>query len=243
MGYKKLILSGEMLETYEYEKDIYRKRHKRTAVTRPKCAYSRRKDNVGRLKKLFVRLVRSNLTEQNSPLLLTLTFATVLRIDTAYECYSRFVKRMRAEYGQEWSYIAVPEFQKRGAVHFHVLAWNLPTDQFNGNERHSRHLLRLWAYGFCDIRETDGSPKLAGYLAKYMQKAVYDERLLSQKAYVCSRNVLRPLSYALGTVFDFKKELFGETELIQKRVFDTQWLGSCTYTLEKLDKQNGESNI
>jgi len=243
MGYKKLILSGEILETYEYEKDLNRSKTKRGVSSRHKRSHFRRKDNVARLRKLFVRLVRSNIAKQKSPILLTLTMAQVLRIDIAYECFSRFIKRMRNEYGQEWSYIAVPEFQKRGAVHFHALVWNLPESQNIANERYSRDILRLWSFGFCDVRATDGSPKLAGYLGKYMQKALHDERLLSQKSYVCSRNCVRPLSYTLGTVFDYKKELFGETELISTRKFDTQWLGSCTYTLEKLDTNQNENKL
>jgi len=247
MGYKKLIVSGRTVETYNYEKDLpkQRKQRKTRNNTGFKHSYTRRTDNVRRLRKSFVRLVRANLARTECPVFLTLTMASILRIDVAYECYSRFIRRMRAEYGQDWSYIAVPEFQKRGAVHFHVLAWGLPPT-LSHDERVSRAVQRLWSFGTCDLIETDGNIKIAGYLAKYMQKALHDKRLLSQKSYVCSRNILRAVSYNLGTVFDFKDELFGKMTSSYKKEFLTQWLGSCTYEvfdLEPLDTLENESNI
>lgn len=236
MGYKKVIISGNTVETYEYEKDLNKSTKQRKARINKgyKHSYTRRKDNVRRLRKNFVRLVRSNLTGNECPLFFTFTMVAVIRIEPAYECFSNFVRRMRAKYGQEWSYIAVPEFQKRGAVHFHVLTWGLPQNLVY-DERDTRAIQRLWTYGTCDVIKTDGNVKLASYFAKYMQKALFDERLLSQKSYVCSRNIVRQVSHNLGTVFDYKDVIFGEMILQYQKDFLTQWLGNCRYSVFDID--------
>lgn len=42
---------------------------------------------------------------------------------------------------------------------------------FVGEERKTRKLAGYWNVGFVDLRQTDGSEKLAFYLAKYLVKA------------------------------------------------------------------------
>ncbi|MES3005550.1 MAG: hypothetical protein V4664_01235 [Patescibacteria group bacterium] len=162
--------------------------------------------------------------------------AQIVRLEVGYECFSSFVRRMRIKYGQGWSYIAVPEFQTRGAVHFHVLAWGLSQNLVE-DERDTRTIQRLWSYGTCDLIKTDGSSGLAGYMAKYMQKALFDERLLQQKAYVCSRNIMRPMSYSLSSIADYADLIFGEKTLVDRREFLTQWLGACVKSTYILDNK------
>lgn len=232
MPYTKTIRSGNLLEIYRYEKEPVQNRVKRAkrGVKRHSASYARRVDNVKRLRKTFVRLVRSNLDGVECPAFLTLTFARVVRLPFAYGELGRFIKRLRIRFGSKWRYIAVPEFQKRGAVHFHLLVWGWHEDVIN-HERDLRILQRIWACGTVDIFRTDGSIKLAGYLGKYMSKAVCDKRLLSQKAYVSSTNIMRPVSYSLGSVADYALDLWGVDNscLQSEHVFDTLWLGRCTY--------------
>ena len=107
--------------------------------------------------------------------LLTLTFrANVQDLDEAWKCFGYFNKLMRWRFGERWQYVAVPEFQKRGAVHFHLAV--------NGYY-HANTVRRLWhrAVGGYDgnvdftspkkIKKNSWNPKrVAGYLAKYMSK-------------------------------------------------------------------------
>jgi len=236
MAYVKVVQSGTLLEIYEYERELPRRKIKiqKRKTERTRVSISRRRDNVARLKKNFVRLIRANLDGNGNPILFTFTMVEVVRIFTGYECFTRFVERLRWKYGKDFRYIAVPEFQKRGAVHFHVLAWGLP-EKIVQNERIDRTIQRLWGYGFVDCVSTDGSPRLATYLGKYMQKAVFDDRLLSQKAYVCSRNVLRPLSYPYAQAVANADLIWGVDTLVAfKKSFDTIWLGRCDYTSYEL---------
>lgn len=53
--------------------------------------------------------------------MLTLTFKeNVTDIDQAWTDFKYFCKLMRKFYKEKFQYIAVPEYQKRGAVHFHL---------------------------------------------------------------------------------------------------------------------------
>jgi hypothetical protein len=250
MGYSKVIQSGNVVEIYEYSKDLSpRKKRKRENKGRYSKLATRRGDNVLRLKKHFVRLVRANLGGIECPVFLTLTMVEVVRIELAYGFFTEFVSRVRRLYGKTFRYIAVPEFQERGAVHFHVLAWGLPKEIIENEvpsiktigeggdiklgeiKRGTRTLQRIWARGTVDCFLTDGSDKLAFYVSKYMSKALHDDRLLRQKAYVCSRNVMRPVSIPSSIAISTAPEIWGidlENPLKEK-FFDTQWLGRGRY--------------
>jgi len=237
MGYTKLIKSGDMIELYEYDKFLHERRKKSKKGLRGNRGCSvRRLDNVKRLKRDFVRLVRSNLTGTECPLFLTLTMGQVLRIEIAYRLFASFIHRFRRLNGTHWRYIAVPEFQKRGAVHFHVLIWGL-SEKIEINERNTRAIQHVWQRGFVDCFLTDGSPKLAHYVAKYMSKALQDERLFYSKAYVCSRNCLRPLLFKTSSVIRAVSELWGfdlsTATPLREKEYDTKWLGRGRYRVYK----------
>jgi len=234
-GFTKIIESGTLLETYEYEKPLPCQKIRKYVPKKPESditrSYRRRRtDNVARLRKSFVRLVRANLIGDERPSLLTLTMREIVSIESAYGTFSKFNERFRYHFGKAIRYIAVPEFQKRGAVHFHVLIWGLSQETIR-NERKTRTIANLWGQGFVDIITTDGHPKLASYLGKYMSKAVYDKRLALQKAYVGSRNVLRPVSLSNSLAFEYQDMIWGvgDNPPSHQRVFMTQWLGRCVY--------------
>jgi len=233
MGYVKTVCSGNVLEIYEYEKSlaprIYRKKKGSRGLAK---SFARRRDNVERLKKAFVRLVLSNLGGTETPLFFTFTMVEVVRVERAYRLFTECISRLRRVYGKHFRYIAVPEFQKRGAVHFHALFWGFKEKTIE-NERMYRTIQNIWARGYVDCIYTDGSPKLAFYVAKYMQKALYDKRLLGQKSYCASRNVRRPIVLSSAQVLNYSSDIFGvdvDIAVPEKvRDFQTKWLGSCRY--------------
>lgn len=231
--YTKIVISGNELELYQYDKAPQPKRS-----TRKKSKISpfagtlklRRWDNGNKTRKQFRRIVCANVAQGGSPALLTLTMLQVTSLHEAYGRLTTFFQLLRKK-GVTDRYIAVPEFQKRGAVHFHVLCWGRITD-YVVNERHTRIIQNLWGLGYVDIIQTDGSPKLATYLSKYMSKALFDHRLSGQKAYSTSRAVLRPVSYNTQTAIDFIRSEFSlgvDNTPLHVRQFSTEWLGTCTY--------------
>jgi len=232
--YVKIIKSGRTYEIYRYEREPSPvRRSSRRGSSRPR--YNRPSTRTGlnaaRTRKNFIRLVRSNISPEKCPSLVTLTMRDSVRIDLAYKCLTGFISNLRRVIGKDFTYVAVPEFQKRGAVHFHILFWGLPV-QIVENERNYRYLQNIWSLGFVDCVSTDGSTKLAGYLAKYMSKSMSDDRLAGQKAYVGSRGLMRPVSYTTSGFSEIPDDFFhGDNVTLTKKTFQTQWMGVCNYEL------------
>jgi len=228
--YTKIIQSGDLVEKYEYEYAPATHKHRRGDKTKYPRRHIRRSDTLSRLRRHFYRTVRANIFRA-APDLLTLTMRDVREISAAYRYLTLFVQKLRRRHGDNFFYIAVPEFQKRGAVHFHILIWGF--NQYVESERKTRYLATLWGHGYVDFIQTDGSPKLAGYLSKYMGKTMSDARLVGKKAFVASRNIMHPVS--LSTPFqldEFQKEFPLDTVEnfpLQHCQFHTQWLGKCDY--------------
>jgi hypothetical protein len=156
----------------------------------------------------------------------------VVSVAEAYKAFTAFGVKLRRQLERDISYIAVPEFQKRGAVHFHVLVFGLGNEAITA-ERRTRFFANLWGHGFLDLLGTDGSPKLASYLAKYMSKAMHDRRLVGKRAYSASRNVLRPVlantALQLSVCFaDWGLNTVDNPIAMQKE-YDTLFLGRCVY--------------
>ena len=108
--------------------------------------------------------------------MLTLTFRENCEdINEAWKCLKYFVQLCRRKWPNRWAYIAVPEYQKRGAVHFHLAIHGF----YNVNT-----LRRLWLRaagergGNVDITsprrygQNSWNPKqIARYISKYLSKA------------------------------------------------------------------------
>ena len=141
-------------------------------------------------------------------------------------------------------YIAVPEFQTRGAVHFHALFWGLPSCLFD-TERATRLVAGLWGHGFVYMKMTDGNERLSSYLAKYMAKSFIDHRLMNQKAYVCSRNLKRPQIQGGISNFgmDVLLEEFGATTPETDKSYDTHWLGTARHRIYKISTENPQKSL
>ena len=231
-AYEKIVQSGDLLEVYQYEKMPFPPRIRKRSKRRSERLPFKSERHIKRAVFNFRRRARANLVFGN-PHMVTLTMFEIVDVAEAYAIFTQFGVRMRKEFGDAIIWITVPEFQKRGAVHFHVLIWNLPYE-IHVTERTTRTIQHLWGQGFVDIISTDGSPKLSGYLAKYMSKAMHDERLVGKKAYSCSRNALSPVSFNTETQIAFLKDEFGidkdpNLHPFKEREYATKWLGQARY--------------
>lgn len=170
---------GQIIEITEVEKKpskirLYSSRKRRTIFG------ARRSDNVRRTRQICVRRVSTALEEYGSPLLVTLTFSGDAS-DASYanDSLRGFQVRLRNKYPTAQS-IFIPELSPRGRIHFHGLLFNVPLSLgdtrkggrviSNGEERSTRTLAKLWGEGYVDATQTDGSPKLAYYISKYITK-------------------------------------------------------------------------
>ena len=103
--------------------------------------------------------------------------------------FKKFIQRLKYHYGY-FKYLAVVEFQKSGAIHYHMLS------DF-GYIEHS-DLEKIWENGFVWINDllksNNGKPvdNVGAYIVKYMDKDILDARLMGKKAYFTSKNLKKP---------------------------------------------------
>lgn len=131
-----LVLDRLTKITYDHKTDLLCE-----VETKPQVKKERKKKEVIN-KDQFVKIDRSNLIKTMTNLIdyvenyksewksfITLTFSdNVCDIDQANKYFSLWTKRYTnfcKKYGHELKYLGVPEFQKRGAVHYHLLL-NVP---------------------------------------------------------------------------------------------------------------------
>lgn len=249
MGHKKFISYGNTLELYEYEKDIIRlrrdkrKRKNDSSDEDPRTdgedslserKLGKRQDNARRASMAFRRIVASSLGGSAQPILATLTYReNFTDLAGAYRHFSSFIQSLRHKYGKAFKYVSVPEFQERGAVHFHALFWGLPEEVLL-LERQNRTIAGIWGHGYVYLKKTDGDEKLSFYLSKYMAKAFTDPRLKNQKCYVASRNIQRPvIGSGFSPAWVILEEYGAIEDPIIDRTYDTKWLGKGRHRIFK----------
>jgi hypothetical protein len=207
----RLIQAGRVIEKIEYENPvIVNEKVNKLCVTCIKKG-SGRKQNASeddkiknreivlyRARNEVRRLINANVDRywdemENAfkPVFLTLTFADNIKsISLANKEFRKFIKRLGYYVNHDQTYlkyVAVPEFQKRGAVHYHLIIFNLPYIKTNV-------ISTIWTHGYIKINVIDSVTNLGAYVCKYMTKT-YDAKgkLAGQKCYLRSRRLHEPI--------------------------------------------------
>ena len=174
----------------------------------------RRIDSARRTKQICLRRLLSAISEFGSPLFITLTFegsaSDVLFSSTAL---SRFQRRLSIRFAGCHS-LFVPEVSPNGRIHFHGLLFGVPQawgsvkkgkrTLWYGKERKKRVFQKLWGYGFVDLLQTDGSPKLAYYVSKYVTKSASDPFLTPIRLVRYSRGFPSPVEFRFESNEEFE---------------------------------------
>lgn len=250
MSYDRVITYGRFADVYRYSGEPRGKRVIGERVTsdngvscflevgqdvrRQKSSHVvRSEESAKRATVQFRRLVGANLSRVERPVFASLTYRENMEsIEQARKDFKAFARRIQGMFGSSVRYISVFEFQSRGAVHFHVLLWGLP-DTIVASERDTRLVASIWGKGYVDLVLTDGSPKLATYLSKYMSKMFLDQRLAGKKAYISSQNIKRPVDDKNASVaMYFSGEVNPDLRdycISFEKEYDTLWLGRAIY--------------
>jgi len=184
-----------MLEIFEYSRPYsYNHAPLRKSTGSYACQGERRIDNLYRARSNINRLVIANTNwKENAPRFVTFTFAkNITSLEEAHVYWRTFMRKFKIMF-PALKYLGVVEFQKRGAVHYHVLFFNLPF-KFGMKET----IRNTWGQGFIKFKSASRLRKideLGLYLSKYLQKEIMDMRLRGEKAYFCSKNLTRPIVY------------------------------------------------
>lgn len=126
---------------------------------------------------------------------ITLTIDTNLTdVNLAYKRFKCFVNKVR-RIKSDFKYLCVVEFQKRGAVHYHLLTNVNINDSkliFKQEDNPKYLHIKYWIDGYTSVEVIKGDPKkIIGYIAKYMTKDI-DNRLFNHRRYYYSSNLNMP---------------------------------------------------
>ena len=148
----------------------------------------RRLDSIARSRQLIYDIVQSNLgVFSNPPIFVTLTFKeniTDLKLANTY--FRAGIRRLNTFFSLKLVYLSVVEFQERGAIHYHVIFFNLPYIPVKKFEK-------IWSMGYTNIKAIKRVKNLSAYVCKYLTKETLDNRLVGQKVFFCSRHLKRPI--------------------------------------------------
>lgn len=135
-----------------------------------------------RAKHKILNLIKGNIYEHpEKPVFLTLTIAqNITDLSVANRLFTKFVMRFNYHLKKDLRYVAVPEFQERGAVHYHMLIFNLPFIKGETIEKD------IWKHGATDIRLVYRQYGLFNYLTKYISKSFNDNRFKHKKRFFYS---------------------------------------------------------
>jgi hypothetical protein len=107
----------------------------------------------------------------------------------------------------------VIEFQKRGAIHYHTVLFNLPYIE-------NDFLAQVWKQGFIKVNRIEDVDNIGAYVTKYMTKDDYEEsksdRLIGQKSFFRSRGLVESVE-----ITDKKEIERIESTLSSKSVFES----------------------
>jgi hypothetical protein len=199
----KAIVSGNVYEFYRYEDTMFRGYERKkssipidtfydsegtevyidpdTGEMVPKKIESRARSNIRARNKLR-RLALANFSNKSK--FITLTFKENMQdLTESNKLFKAFIRELRKRQ-KDLKYIAVIEFQKRGAIHYHLLC--------NLKYVPAKKIEEIWGQGFIKINRIDHVDNIGAYVIKYMTKEDADPRLIGKKMYQTSRNLERP---------------------------------------------------
>jgi len=189
-SFERLIISGNQVEHFCYSKPYFWNfpPMKRSDGHSWGNNQERREDNLNRTRAYLTRLIKANEDAYSErPKFVTYTFAdNVTSVEDAMVVWRKFARRLTLRFGR-LKYVSVIEFQKRGAVHFHVVYFNMPF--VRGLKKILAH---AWGQGFVKVKAIGKITNVGLYVSKYLSKENADVRLVTRKAFFCSRGLVKP---------------------------------------------------
>lgn len=222
--------------------------------------------NIQRARRNIRRQVATAVYFKGRPAFATFTYGEnkAWTVEKALKDWKEFTYKIRKEY-PDVSLIRVFEKHKKGDLHIHCIIFGLPatlpcivqnkTGYHNCPasrpcERKLRSMRTIWAHGHVDLAWANKVERAGSYIAKYLTKGE-DWRMFGRHLYSANTALheLVKMAKERGVYWDkstFKdgQGLEAEVEVLRAyavelgmpRVFDTYWLGQCTYQSITIDK-------
>lgn len=193
--------------------------------------------NINRSKIKMQRLIKTNIDDFKT--FITLTFDSnktdidindIELANSKFNIFRTYMKQLKSDF----KCVGVPEFQKRGAVHYHLLTnidyedLVLLDNEIRTYNKKSKSYkvgkpLKVWSYGYSLAIPLIGI-NIVAYMSKYMTKDI-DNRLFSKKRYFYTRNLKLPSEYYIDLdnqeeVLYYLKSLNDFKECYKKEYYD-----------------------
>lgn len=252
--YHKKVVSGNVTEIYSYENGVKvgeqmpagHNVKKDTEEITEEERRARDKQNLQRSLSRTIRNLRRSINANIGawgdyfPKFMTLTFKQNIKDHkTANDEFKKFIQRLNYRVtGQKRAilkYTCVVERQKRGAIHYHVIFYNLPYTPFN-------ELLEVWQNNSGQrglrinaIKEIDN---VGSYVTKYVSKEIQalkdgknGKREKEKKIYFQSRGLKEPSEEKI-TEDEIKKVMknLSKADKVFQSEFENDYVGKIKYT-------------
>lgn len=268
--YVKIVQTGGIIERFEYQKKPNNRKisiiNRRPRLSRGYRSYT----SIKRATKQIRLLIQGAIYQYHyiQPYLVTFTTASVLEPQKA-QCHLRRTLNQLATFKdciptseeglsvghsnnhhglnvglpRTFEYLAIHEYQQRGAIHYHVLIWDDRTTIYE-KEIQYRTIQNVWGLGYVDCIKAQGHARLANYLAKYLSKGLEDSRVYGKRLYNASRGISRSQCFTSTEAVNYiQSELIDNnesSEIIYKKQYPTDFMGRCDYqVLTYLNKEHG----
>ena len=248
---QRLKITGHIIESFTYGNPILIGKRipsiKEKNVNQYKKEYSDdeiRLKSLIRAKRRIIDLINTNQYEWKDvyknkicrPIFLTLTFRDNIQdLNFANNEFTKLIKKFNYEILKSkksyLKYISIVEFQKRGAIHYHIIFFNLPFI-----ENLYDKLEKMWTWGFFNVKPVDKSENIGQYVSKYLTKKIDDDRLKTRKAYFISRNLIKPTIINIEELVNLLLKFIPKEALVYQREFESEYLSTINlkhYNLKK----------
>lgn len=114
--------------------------------------------------------------------------------------FSVWANNMRRYYPNMY-YIAVPEYHKKGGIHYHMLVggikWEDLKPKFWKLDKNGTPVYNVtaWTWGYSTVTRIKNGEAAKHYVCKYITKQHFDERFFGKRRFHTSHNIVRPTTY------------------------------------------------
>lgn len=231
---KKAIISNNVIEIIEYKEDVCEGFKVTNVHTgKKKGTSTKRSNNINQSKMNLRRLINANTTGKD--LFVTLTYRdNMCSVEEGKKDFKKFIMRWNYKRKKDnldsLKYVYVVEFQKRGAVHFHCIFFEV--DFIENKELNS-----LWSHGFVKVNKIDKVDNVGSYVVKYMEKDLVDNRLNNRDLYGRSKGNLKEPTVTKNPQEVEVLERFLKGNCVYSSTYDSEYYGQVTYKQYNLKRE------
>ncbi len=236
---QKLVFAGDTVSLYHFEKPItYGEKtvnnKKKIVEEFSESVKSTKEENRARTmreaRNKMILYINANFDkwkdEKGKPfnsVFLTLTFKeNITDITEANYEFKKFIQRLNNHitgYKKSYlKYVNAIEFQKRGAVHYHCVLFNMPFIPKGIIED-------IWGHGYIFINKINNASGVGKYISKYITKSFEDKRLWGKKCYSISLGLKKPTIIRNIRDINFFLQMLPLDNVSRRVSYTSQYLG------------------